>query len=102
MDPTTPPRTAAILPKSTPIKPGISSTTPFTTNHLYRINSVTAMGKEMAKFLVGPMPAQLFLDTFFPTGELSNLDDVPSFEPDCYSDVFTSKYETHTYVPFVS
>ena len=93
----------ANLPKSTPIKTGISSTTPYTTNHLYQIDSVTTVGKEMARFLIGPMPSQLFLDTFFPTEKISNLDNVPSFEPNCYRHVVTgNRSEKQAYQPFVS
>jgi hypothetical protein len=54
--PITPPSTNQPLPQSTPIKIGTSTTCPFTTNKKYCIESCTAMGEEMAKYLVGPMP----------------------------------------------
>jgi ABC-type glycerol-3-phosphate transport system substrate-binding protein len=40
---------------------------PFTTNQKYQIKSYTTLAAEMQKYLVGPMPAQEFLDEFFPT-----------------------------------
>ena len=49
------------------------------------------------------MPSQLFLDTFFPTEKISNLDNVPSFEPNCYRHVVTGNHsEKQAYQPFVS
>ena len=55
------------------------------------------MGKEIKKYLVGQMPVQEFLDDFFPVGQLSGLDDVPSFMPDCYWDTVGAKKETRSY-----
>jgi hypothetical protein len=60
------------------------------------------MGKEMKNFLVGPMPAQQFLDDFFPIRELPGLDTVPSFKPNCYNRTVAVKKETRAYAPFVS
>jgi hypothetical protein len=93
---------AARTPRSTPVKPGLSSTLPYTTNHKYRIESRNTMGEEMKGYIIGPMPAQTFLDDFFPTKELPNLETVPSFEENCYADTVSAKSESTAYVPFVS
>jgi hypothetical protein len=102
----TPPPTApgpALLVQSTPIKTGISSTAPFTTNQKFRIESRTAMGKEMKKFLVGPMPADKFLDDFFPvSGLLPGFDTVPHFKNNNYYSTLAAERETEAYAPFVS
>ena len=99
--PTTSPATA-VLPQSTPIKIGVSTTCPFTTNQKFRIPSCTALGTEMKRYLVGPMPVQEFLDDFFPIGELPGLDAVPLFTPGCYGRTVIAKKETAAYNPFVS
>lgn len=100
--PTTPPRTNLPLPQSTPIKIGTSTTCPFTTNQKYRVESCTAMGEEMVKYLVGPMPAQQFLDEFFPVSKLPGLDTVPCFTQGCYDNTVKSIKEKDSYKPFVS
>lgn len=64
-------------PQSTPIMTGISSTAPFTTNQKFCIESCTTMGKEKKIYIVGPMPAQQFLDDFFPIDSFPGLDSVP-------------------------
>lgn len=56
----------------------------------------------MKGYIIGPMPAQNFLDDFFPTKELPNLETVPSFEENCYADTVSAKSESTAYVPFVS
>lgn len=94
--------TTAVLPQSTPIKTGVSTTFPFTTTQKFRIPSCTAMATEMKGYLVGPMPVQEFLDDFFPTGELPGLDAVPVFTHDCYRRTVNAKKETAAYKPFVS
>jgi hypothetical protein len=98
----TPPSSNQPLPPSTPIKIGTSTTCPFTTNQKYRIESCTAMGEEMAKYLVGPMPIQQFLDEFFPISKLPELDKVPLFSSGCYDDTVCAEKETGSYNSFVS
>ena len=100
--PVTPPSTNQPLPQSTPIKIGTSTTCPFTTNQKYRVESCTAMGEEMEKYLVRPMPIQQFLDEYFPISKLPNLDAVPLFSPGCYHDTVSTANETSSYKPFVS
>jgi hypothetical protein len=94
--------TAASILKSTPIKAGMSFTVPYTTNHEYYIKSCTTIGGEMKGFLVGPMPAQAFLDDFFPTEELPDLVTVPSFEKGCYAHTLATKKKPQAYTPFIS
>ena len=102
-DPVATPKCATVpLPQSTPVKIGTSTTCPFTTNQKFRIPSCTAMAEEIAKFIVGPMPAQEFLDDFFPTKKLRGLSQVPLFMPGCYDDTLRAKYEVDAYEPFVS
>lgn len=98
----TPSLSCTPLPHSTPVKIETSTTCPFTTNQKYRIESRTAMGREIKKYLVGPMPAQQFLDDFFPVHKLSSLDDVPQFQSNCYSRTIRAKKEKKAYDPFVS
>ncbi|KAH9030573.1 hypothetical protein EDB83DRAFT_1848361 [Lactarius deliciosus] len=78
-----------------------STTLPFTTTQKYRVESYTAMADEMAKYLVGPMPAQQFLDDFFPTSDLPGLESVPSFSSGCYHAAVMAKKEASAYGPFV-
>ena len=101
-NPPSPEPAPAPIPQSTPIKIGVSTTCPFTTNQKYRIESCTVMGQEMKKYLVGPMPAQEFLNDFFPIGELPDLDSVSLFNPGCYDRVVKAKKEKRAYKPFVS
>jgi hypothetical protein len=106
--PTTPtrsvtPPTAVIFPQSTPVKTGISFTNPFTTNQKFCIETRTLMGKEMSKFLVGPMPPDKFLDDFFPVDDLlPGLNTVPGFVDNCYRNTVIARKETRAYMPFVS
>jgi hypothetical protein len=59
------------------------------------------MGTEMKKYLVGPMPAQQFLDDFPPVSQLCDFDQVPRFVPKCYQQTINSKKEKNAYQPFV-
>ena len=97
-----PPRTTAPLPRSTPIKVGSSTTCPFTTNQKFRVDACTGMGEEIKKYLVGLMPAQQFLNNFFPVNELSGLDIVPQFKRNCYRCTVRAKNETGSYDHFIS
>jgi len=90
------------LPQSTLIKIGTSTIYPFTTNQKFRVPTCTAMAEEIAKFIIGPMPAQEFLDDFFPIRRLQNLHVVPSFTPGCYDETLKAKCELNVYIPFVS
>jgi hypothetical protein len=101
-DPVTPSRVASLHPQSTPIKIESSTTCPFTTNQKYRIESRNAMGEEIKKYLVGPMPPEEFLDEFFPISELPNLATIPQFKPKRYDQTIRAKKEKNAYRPFVS
>jgi hypothetical protein len=101
-DPVTPSRVASLHPQSTPIKIESSTTCPFTTNQKYHIESRNAMGEEIKKYLVGLMPAQEFLDDFFPISELPDLATIPQFKPKCYGRTIKAKKEKNSYRPFVS
>jgi hypothetical protein len=81
----TPPNTILPLPQSTLIKIDSFTTLSFTTHNKYHIESCTVMAGEMEKYLVGPMPIQLFLDTFFLVEQLPHLSDIPLFKLNDYS-----------------
>ena len=59
------------------------------------------MADEMRKYLIGPMPASDFLDEFFPTCDLPELLEVPTFTSGCYDRVVNAKKEKNAYQPFV-
>ena len=101
MDVTTPCIMTCPLPQSTPVKTNTATLLPFTTNQKFRIQSCTEMAAEIKSHLLGPMPAQVFLDTFFPQGSLSVLSELPAFTKGCYTPVTSSQSETLAYGPFV-
>jgi hypothetical protein len=100
MAPNTPPNVTLQVPQSTPIKGFTATTEPFTTTQKFRIESCAAMADEMTKFILGPMPAQRFLDAFLPT------EDIPGyhpfeFHPGCYDTTVYAQSEKDAYDPFV-
>lgn len=100
--PTTPPQANLSLPQSTPFKTGSSTTLAYTTTQKFRIESCAALADEIKPYLVGPMPAQQFLDDFFPVDDILGLDNVPVSTPDCYSKTAEAACERDAYEPFVS
>lgn len=100
--PTTPTGANLQLPQSTPVKTGSSTTLPYSSTQKYRIDSCSALAKEVSPYLVGPMPVQDFLDDFFPVDCLPHLDDVPAFNRGCYRRTVRVQNETLAYEPFVS
>jgi len=60
------------------------------------------MGEEIKKYIVGPMPAQQFLDDFLPVEHIPGLDSVSSFSPHCYDKTIAAETEPKSYKPFVS
>lgn len=101
MDPTTPPGVNLLLPQTTPVKIGISTTNPFTTNQKYCIESCSAMADEIRDYLVGPMPAEEFLNDFFPISDLPGLNQVPIFKPGFYDSTINVDRETRAYKQLV-
>jgi hypothetical protein len=75
---------------------------PFTSNVKNATTGRNSRGAEMSKYIIGPMAADIFLDTFFPKNELFNLDDVPNFLPHCYKNTIHPSSEALAYLPFVS
>jgi hypothetical protein len=59
------------------------------------------MADEMKKYIVGPMPAKLFLDDFLPTKDIPGYQR-REFHPGCYDDAVNAEYEPYAYEPFVS
>ena len=93
--------TATVILQSTPIKLGLASQVPFSTNQRYCIPSCNTMADKMKHFLVGPMPAQAFLNNFLPEEELLSMA-VPYFYENCYQSTLLAPDELHAYKPFVS
>ena len=60
------------------------------------------MGKEIKKYLARSMPAQQFLDDFFPVHKIPNLNRVLEFMPNCYKQTTEAKKEKKAYKPFIS
>ena len=60
------------------------------------------MADEIVPYLLGPMPAQKFLDDFFPVNDIPDLASVPPFRPGCYGDTVKANKELLMYHPFVS
>ena len=63
------------------------------------------MGKKMVNYVFGPVSAQKFLDSFFPTSKLPNFKAVKrikSIESGYYDSTISSNYEIEAYLSFVS
>jgi hypothetical protein len=94
---TTPLNATHPLPESTPIKPGTVTMLPFTTNQKFYVQAIAT---EIKSFLLGPMPAQNFLDEFFPI-TCTCPPNIPQFTPGCFESVLSCKTEPLMYDPFV-
>jgi hypothetical protein len=96
LTPVTPVLNAQPLPQSTPTKIAVSNL--YTTNKKYRVESQFAMGQEMKKYFVGPMPPEQFLNVFFPIDDPQG---VPSFTAGCYQETVRCTGEKPAYCSFV-
>lgn len=65
------------------------------------MKEVFQMGREMRSYTVGPMPAQQFLDRFFPMSELEGYAE-KAFQKGTFRKMVGCKNETSAYGPFVS
>jgi hypothetical protein len=99
-DATPPPGPKQAAPPSTPIKRGPTSFLPFSTLTLHRHSTLHIMGREMKKFMIGPMPAACFLDEFLPTSKLPRHEQF-AFPPKSFQDTVASKSELDAYASFV-
>ncbi|KAF8622964.1 hypothetical protein AX15_006607 [Amanita polypyramis BW_CC] len=72
--PTTPPNTN-VVPEGTPLTGKQASSLPFTSTHIMRDERVTAMRYEITGRVVGPVPAQEFLDHYLPSASVPPLPD---------------------------
>ena len=101
-----PPPTAmgpVLFVQSTPIKTGISSTTPFTTNKFFCIKSYMVRGKEMKNFSLGQCLPTSFWTIFFPiSGLLPGFDTISHFKNNNYYSTVAARCEIEAYAPFVS
>jgi hypothetical protein len=59
------------------------------------------MAHEMKKYIVGPMPAEQFLDDFLPTKHIPDYQR-REFHAGCYDDTVNARKELNAYEPFVS
>ena len=62
------------------------------------------MAYEVEKYILGPMPAELFLDQFLPMDKIpgSGKAAASQFEAGCYDDTVGAASEPQAYEPFVS
>jgi hypothetical protein len=79
----------------------VDTTLPFTTTQKYRIDSCTAMANKMKNHIVGPMPANQFLNDFFPTKDIPHYHR-REFHAGCYDNTVKAMSELHAYEPFVN
>lgn len=94
--------TSTLVPsQSTPIKHGTSTLLKFTTNHRYRVKEMTDMGNEMKDYVVGPMPADEFLDEFLPLNAINTSRRAQVYQQGCFKPVVSCEIETAAYEPFV-
>ena len=73
--PTTPPNITNVPPDGTPLIGKHASSLPFTSTHIMRDERVTAMRYEITGRVVGPVPAQKFLDRYLPSPNAPSLPD---------------------------
>ncbi len=70
-------------------------------NQKFCIQARTMMATEIKSFLLGPMPAQFFLDEFFPIASCLGLSNIPKFTRGRFESVLSCKTEPLAYDPFV-
>lgn len=106
--PTTPPKapqlsrdTSTLRNSDTLIKRGSATTLPFTTHSKFCIDSYHVLGKEIKDYLVGPMPVNEFLDTFFPLAKIDKLPCSQAKDRKLYQKTAASQNELLAYIPFV-
>jgi len=68
----------------------------------YHVESRTVLAEEVKKHLVGPMPPEEFLKTFFPLDKISQETEAKVFKVGCYKDTVQAMKERSAYGPFVS
>lgn len=73
--PITPPNITNVPPEGTPLTGKHASSLPFTSTHIMRDERVTAMRYEITGRVVGPVPAQEFLDRYLPRATAPPLPD---------------------------
>jgi len=71
-------------------------------NSKISVESCTALTEKVKKYLVGPMPPEEFLKTFFPLDKISQETEAEVFKVGCYKDTVQAVKERLAYGPFVS
>ena len=97
-NPTTPPRTTNKHQPPTPIIPKSATSQPFTSTHIERQENLTMMWHEISGKVLGPMPANIFLDNFIPAARFP----APAINQTSLKTMMGAKKETSMYAPFVS
>ena len=91
--PKTPPRTTTTLQPPTPVAVKTASSQPYTSTHAERDENITNMWHEISGKIVGPMPANIFLQKFVsPAASLA-----PGFDKDELDELMEVKVETRMY-----
>ena len=62
---------------------------------------MTDMGNEMMDYVVGPMPADEFLDEFLPLNAINTSHRAQVYQQGCFNSVVSCEIETAAYEPFV-
>jgi len=96
--PKTPPRTTTTLQPPTPVVAKTASSQPYTSTHAERDENITNMWHEISGKVVGPMPANIFLQHFVPPAASP----APGFDKDELDKLMEVKAETRMYDHFVS
>lgn len=89
-------------PNDTPIKRTCATMQPFTTNTRCRDTTLNAMGNEIRGYLVGPMPAEEFLEEFLSPTTIPDYQPLTSFSEGAFTSTVSAALETEAYNPFVS
>lgn len=100
--PTTPPPQPPLL-HSTPVHTNSNTTDPCAIKLRNRARIMKQLAHEMPRYMIGPMPPQLFLDTFLPRSESPNVSPKSRsiFEEDMFSAVVGASRESQMHLEFV-
>ncbi|KAG2738942.1 hypothetical protein P692DRAFT_20882176, partial [Suillus brevipes Sb2] len=89
-------------PNDTPIKRTCATMQPFTTNTRCRDTTINAMGNEIRGYLVGPMPAEEFLEEFLSPTTIPDYQPLTSFSEGAFDSTVSAAQETSAYNPFIN
>lgn len=88
---------------STPIKNRTSLQALFSTFTRFRHPTLNVLGREMTRFVTGPMPVDEFLSTFLPTARIPQYRSTTTqFRKGRFNQMLQVRSELDAYTPFVS